>query len=149
MKSKFSDTKRQGIMSDSNANNTTGFIQINRYISTDNLAYRYANGAPTYNSFVNFFTSLDDQWIHIVVVCDYNNKTLKAYRNGVQFSTTKPLAGTPAFPSTNNVKYIGAYNSATDWLTDGSLDEVRIYNRELSVEEISAQYTSTKGKFGL
>jgi hypothetical protein len=53
------------------------------------------------------------------------------------------------FPSDNRVKFIGAYSSTQYPLTDGSLDEVRIYNRGLSAEEISAQYTITKGKFGL
>jgi hypothetical protein len=32
-------------------------------------------------------------------------------------------------------------------LTDGSLDEIRIYNRGLSAEEISAQYTSTRSHY--
>jgi len=59
------------------------------------------------------------------------------------------LLGNPVFPSTNNVKYVGSYSAGSNRLTDGSLDEVRIYNRGLSAEEISAQYTSTKGKFGL
>jgi hypothetical protein len=46
-------------------------------------------------------------------------------------------------------KFIGGNPSAGQNIYDGSLDEVRIYNRGLSAEEISAQYTSTKGKFGL
>jgi len=83
------------------------------------------------------------------LVCDYANKTLKAYRNGVLFDT-KILAGTPPFPLTNRVKYIGSFDSASAALrlTDGSLDEVRIYNRGLNAEEISAQYTSTRSHYG-
>ena len=83
------------------------------------------------------------------MIFDYSNKTLKAYRNGAQVGATQNLTGTPLFPSANRTKYIGAYSPGTNELTDGSLDEVRIYNRGLSAEEISAQYTSTKGKFGL
>jgi len=49
----------------------------------------------------------------------------------------------------NNTKYLGVYNSGASYLADGYLDEVRIYNRGLSAEEISAQYTSARGKFGL
>jgi len=84
--------------------------------------------------------------MHIVTVCDYTNKTLKTYRNGVQFGATLNLT-TPLFPITNNIKYIGAYNSANYRLTDGSLDEVRIYNRGLSAQEIAQIYNQTKGKY--
>jgi energy-converting hydrogenase Eha subunit F len=78
---------------------------------------------------------------------DYTNKTAKAYRNGVQFGATQNLSGTPLFPIANRAKYIGAYNTTSLKLTDGSLDEVRIYNRGLSTEEIAAIYNQTKGKY--
>jgi len=83
-----------------------------------------------------------------VVVCDYTNKKLYSYKNGLLFGTYN-LTGTPPFPSTNRIKYIGSYSTGSYFLTDGSLDEVRIYNRGLSEEEVSAHYTITKGKFGL
>jgi len=51
------------------------------------------------------------------------------------------------FPSANTAKYIGAHTIATEVLTDGSLDEVRIYNRGLSAQEISQIYNQTKGKY--
>ena len=72
---------------------------------------------------------------------------MKAYRNGVQFDVTKSLTGTPVFPSTNRTKYIGSYNTDSFKLTDGSLDEVRIYNRGLSAEEIAGQYGAMKGRY--
>jgi hypothetical protein len=81
------------------------------------------------------------------MVCDYSNRIIKAYRNGVQFDVNKTLTGTPVFPSTNRVKYVGAYNTASYRFTDGSLDEVRIYNRGLSAEEVAAIYNQTKGEY--
>jgi hypothetical protein len=52
------------------------------------------------------------------------------------------------FPSTSIIKYIGANSSsATRELTDGSLDEVRIYNRGLSADEIMTRYNQTKGRY--
>ncbi|MDD4784805.1 MAG: LamG domain-containing protein [Candidatus Pacebacteria bacterium] len=84
----------------------------------------------------------------MVTVCDYANKTLKIYRNGVQVGATQNLTGTPVFPSTNKPTYIGAYGSGgADKLTDGSLDDVRIYNRGLSAEEIFTLYNQTKEKY--
>jgi hypothetical protein len=120
-------------------------------LNANNLYYKYANGSGTSQfTAINFFTGLDSQWIHIVVVCDYNNKKAYGYRNGVQFGVTQDLVGTPVFPSINNSKYFGDYSSGHNYpLTDGSLDEVRVYNRGLSAEEVSAHYTITKGKFGL
>jgi len=136
-------------MGDGSSSDTVGFLRIFRYVNNNTFDYRYANGitAPAVQ-FNNFFQDLDNQWIHIVTVCDYMNKTFKAYRNGVQFSTTQTLSGTPVFPSTNRIKYVGAYGSTQYKLTDGSLDEVRIYNRGLSAEEISAQYTNTRSRYG-
>jgi len=72
---------------------------------------------------------------------------LKVYRNGAQFDTIKNLTGIPAFPTTNRVKYIGSYNAGQFKITDGSLDEVRIYNRGLSDEEVATIYNQTKGNY--
>jgi len=86
----------------------------------------------------------------MILICDYSGRTIKVYRNGVQLGTTQNFADVPIFPSTNRVKYVGSYNTDAGYnITDGSLDEVRIYNRGLSAEEVSAHYTITKGKFGL
>jgi len=81
------------------------------------------------------------------LVCDYNNKTLKLYKNGVQFSITQDLLGTPVFPSVSRGKTIGSFGGTTYPITDGSLDEVRIYNRGLSDEEVATIYNQTKGNY--
>jgi len=145
MKSQFNATYHQAIIGDSGFSTTVGFLLMYRSLNTNELHYQYANGigAP-HPLFSYFFTDLDNQYIHIVVVCDYVNKTLKAYRNGVQFGVTQNLTGTPVFPSISQVKYIGSYHSTTNKLTDGSLDEVRIYNRGLSADEIAGQYNTMK-----
>ena len=148
MKSKINANTYQFIFGENSQDTNIGYIGIDRFQNTDTMYYGYADGTPyDYISFVNLFQNLDNQWIHIVTVCDYNNKTIKAYRNGIQFSTTRTLSGTPAFPSTNRVKYIGAYNTTQYKLTDGSLDEVRIYNRGLSEDEVMAIYNQTKSNY--
>lgn len=134
-------------MSDANQNNTVGFIEFVRNINSDNLAFGYATGVSRpYPLATNYFQNLNNQWVHIVVICDYTNKTLKFYRSGVQFGATQNLT-TPVFPSTNRVKYIGAYSGGEYNLTDGSLDDVKIYNRGLSAQEISSIYNQTKHKY--
>jgi len=60
---------------------------------------------------------------------------------------TDDLIGTPLFPSSGIVKYIGSFDTTRYKLTDGSLDEVRIYNRGLSAEEVGARYNNTRGRY--
>jgi len=148
MKSKINTTISQTIAGDNAASATVGHIFMYRSANANHLKYYYADGTTIQvPSFPDIFLNLDNQWIHVVIVCDYANKTLKAYRNGVQFGVTQNLTGTPVFPSTNNAKFVGSYSSGSYKLTDGSLDNIRIYNRALSAEEISEIYNKTKGKY--
>jgi len=140
MKSKLNGVNSQTIIGDSNRNDTVGFIYINRYLNNNSLYYEYTDGVSRQTpSYPNLFQDLDNQWIHIVVVCDYTNKVWRVYRNGIQFGLTKNLTN-PVFPITNRVKYIGANDTDSQRLTDGSLDEVRIYNRGLSADEVYQHY---------
>ncbi len=128
----------------------TGIIWMDRPSGANYIRFWVSNnGAGQEVGFTDFFLNLDNQWIYVVIVCDYSNKTIKAYRNGAQFGATRDLTGIPIFPPTNGIKYIGASSSSSNKLTNGSLDEVRIYNRGLSAEEVAQHYTSTKGEFGL
>jgi len=52
------------------------------------------------------------------------------------------------FPDNTRAKYIGAYSSGTYNLF-GYLDDVRIYNRALSADEVSEIYNKTKDGYGL
>jgi hypothetical protein len=148
MKSTFSATVTQNIIGDGNRNSTVGYIYLTRYQSYNDLLYYYAEGTTSNAYFSNnILAGFDNQWLHIVIVCDYVNKTGKFYRNGVQYGATYNLTGNPVFPSTTITKFIGSYNTNSNRLTDGSLDEVRIYNRGLSAEEVAAIYNQTKGKY--
>jgi hypothetical protein len=150
MKSVYSSTTTQAIIGDASQNSTVGFIFMYRYPdSSGTLICNYANGTVASIGFGNIFTGLDNQWMHIVVVYGFTNKTITVYRNGVRFGLVLVLSGTPVFPSVNRAKYIGSYAATMHRITDGSLDEVRIYNRGLSAEEVAQHYNSTKSKFGL
>lgn len=62
--------------------------------------------------------------------------------------STYTTANIMLFPSIATIKYVGAFSSASAKLTEGSLDDVRIYNRALSASEISQIYNATKSKYG-
>jgi len=76
-------------------------------------------------------------WVHLVLV--YDGSYLRTYKNGVAIGTPTAATGTiNAF--TSNLK-IGAYSqSPISGYFNGSVDEVKIYSRALSAEEIRYQY---------
>lgn len=83
----------------------------------------------------------NSQWNHILFI--YNGSKLLLYINGVSDAT--PVTHTSGiFNSTLNLR-IG-YFSAVAYF-NGSIDEVRIYNRALSPLEIKRLHDSTKHKY--
>jgi prepilin-type N-terminal cleavage/methylation domain-containing protein len=138
-------TVRQTIMGEANVSATVGYIFLYRNSGQDDLLWRYADGSSTaaYVRTTTFFTGYDNTWVHFAVVADYSGKTVKFYRNGTLIQTST-MAGTPVFPSTNRVKYLGDYSAGAYPIIGGSLDDIRIYNKELSGDEIKAIYEETK-----
>jgi hypothetical protein len=84
-----------------------------------------------------------NQWTHMFIT--YNGSVGKLYRNGTQVATDSPIG---EFYDWSETVYIGAATASPDTGTwtdyfNGSIDEVRIYNRALSADEILAIYNST------
>jgi hypothetical protein len=75
-----------------------------------------------------------DEWNHLVLVLDRNTGRAVFYRNGQFISQTTVTVGTK--PTTTGLRIAadcaGSYN--------GTIDEVRIYNKALSEEEIKFLY---------
>ena len=83
---------------------------------------------------------LPNTWYHIVGVFDRASDKGYVYINGV-LEAEGPL---PDAPSTNDgLTKIGCRNSATDGTFDGKIDDVRIYDRALTAEEIRQLYNLT------
>ncbi len=86
-------------------------------------------------------------WYHVVAVHDSINKTRQIFVNGADV-TGGPQTYTGTWGSDNGLASIGgetdgAGSEATaNWRFNGLIDEVRIYNRTLSTEEISGYYTN-------
>jgi hypothetical protein len=64
--------------------------------------------------------------------------SVKSYLNGVLDVTDSSLGGTPSSPATLGV---GGRSGSSD-VANGDLEDVRVYNRELSANEILTIYTS-------
>ncbi len=86
--------------------------------------------------------SWSNNWIHIVGVADEATNEAVIYINGERSDSnelTAPIAGTANYPL-----LIGRHNvrGAYAWNTIGSIDEVAIYDRALSPDEIAAHYAA-------
>jgi len=80
---------------------------------------------------------LDSNWHQLVGV--YNGSAIKIYIDGVLNKTSSPIIDT-IFVSTDILR-IGSYTSNYGNF-NGIIDEVRLYNRALSSEEINASYNN-------
>ncbi|MBT4165627.1 hypothetical protein HOE04_01155, partial [archaeon] len=78
-----------------------------------------------------------DTWVHVVMM--YNGTNLLIYKNNVLIDSDTSVTGT--MTSANNDLRIGN-NVALNRDLNGSIDEMRIYNRSLSTLEISEIYES-------
>jgi hypothetical protein len=84
-----------------------------------------------------------DTWYHVVGT--YNGTTMLMYVNGVQQTQTLNC-GNNIVTSTSPVT-IGIFDNINNFCLDGTIDEVAIYNRSLSAEEILNQYRLGEGKY--
>ncbi|PIN87062.1 hypothetical protein COV19_01615, partial [Candidatus Woesearchaeota archaeon CG10_big_fil_rev_8_21_14_0_10_44_13] len=90
------------------------------------------------SKFVNFYPTYDS-WQHVVSVYDDSTKMLSLYVNGT-LADTNNLTGIPcdAWAGTAvRLFYVGGKLSA---FYNGSIDDLRVYNRSLSANEVKLLY---------
>jgi len=75
-----------------------------------------------------------DKWTHLAVA--YDGSYMRIYFNGNESGNLARTGGINASPIP---LYIGAFNSGSAYFT-GQIDEVRMFSRALSVDEIRAEY---------
>jgi hypothetical protein len=119
-------SNNQTLLSDNAPSATIGFLYCIRPTNTNTLRWRYADGAGirTIDVADYFKTPYNDTWLHLLIVCDYAGKVTYFYRNGSLFGSSVAMTGTPVFPSSNYVNYIGSYNTTLYMLTDGYLANI-------------------------
>ncbi|HEY0705963.1 MAG TPA: LamG-like jellyroll fold domain-containing protein [Polyangia bacterium] len=98
--------------------------------------YRVGTWYSPTDTYASYTVGSDSgNWVHLVGVND--GTTWRLYRNGVQVATQAGAAG--AYVATANWR-IGAQGSSESRFFAGSIDDVRIYNRGLSANEVAALY---------
>jgi len=100
-------------------------------VSTDTCAFSNLSEIP-------------GKWQHVVGTFDESSGDAKIYIDGVLISTVDKTAGTLHQPL--SPLGIGAINDNSSWGKnfDGTIDEVRIYNRALSDSEVATLYGKTR-----
>jgi len=90
-------------------------------------------------------TGLFNNWVHVVGQFyngDIRNNT-KLYINGVE-QTLSQKAGTSGSKTVTTSAVISGWTGNANYKFNGTIDEVRIYNRSLSASEIADLYNGTK-----
>jgi hypothetical protein len=86
-------------------------------------------------------TYADNQWHHVVGIFDNASKIATTYFDGVLKTTQSGITAGPL--SGTNALYIGDRGAGASNFFTGSLDEIRIYNRNLSADEVAKLYRTT------
>jgi len=104
------------------------------------------SGAHQQIGLMGFFTNADSlpngKW-HLITATRNTAGLETIYLDGVQIDQTSGTSGTLTYTSNNQV-VIGGDNSGNNPTMNGSIDDVRIYNRVLSYQEIKQLYSLGK-----
>jgi len=119
----------------------SNFIELNKNSSPNNsVVGRAVFGGVTKR--VDPILSTTD-WFQIVMTWSKSNDQLKVFINGNQSGTTQTGLGTWVGNLTSTTAVIGAQTTAGASPWSGLINDVRLYNRALSAEEIADQYNAT------
>ena len=86
------------------------------------------------------FTYVANTWYHIVITYTASNKSCKNYVNGNQIGGAPTLSLLASGQSTGTQMKLGSYNNNQGIPFNGSIDQVRIFNRTLDSGEVTALY---------
>lgn len=110
---------------------TSGY---NFLITSGNIYFRLGDGTTRYQ-FAPFHEMSTNAWYHFVAV--YDGSSMRIYKNGVVLPGSTSFTGNIAANS-NDVNIGQRVDNSYRW--NGSLDEIKIYNRALTKDEILAEY---------
>jgi len=131
------------------AANRRGWV-LRYFINTDNLNFviSVTNGTLVQDMTVSSPTTLNN-WYCAAGVFDPTDRTMKMYVNGALISTVTTASGYDriAYDSPSQMQ-IG-FNSVNVGYFTGQIGKVGIYNKALSADDISANFSSTRSQYGL
>ncbi|WP_445474203.1 disaggregatase related repeat-containing protein [Methanococcoides methylutens] len=113
---------------------TSGY---NLLITQNKFYFRLGDGTTRYQLVLPHGMSTNT-WYHVAAV--YDGTSMKIYRNGTELSGSTPFSGNIGANSYNVT--IGKSVSGTSYSWNGDIDDVKIYDRALSGEEILSHYNA-------
>ncbi len=125
-------------MSTTSGNRNVVFKGDHRYllqIRDGKVLFGSKSSSGSYSEFRGSLDVLPNTWTHIAITHDGSVK--KMYVNGVLDPITQDQTGLYT-ADTNSLK-IGTHNTLAEWFS-GLIDEVKIYNKALSADEITTNY---------
>jgi hypothetical protein len=133
----------ESIVFSQQTSSSTSAIGFNVSITAGgNLNYRIGNGSSTtFAGCVNNSVNLN-QWYH--VICQIQNGQISVYLNAqITCANNQPnaIVGSPGIPMIIGDDTWGAGNNAPNY--NGKLDDIAIYNRALTQQEIINLYTNS------
>ncbi|MCK4550566.1 MAG: LamG domain-containing protein, partial [Candidatus Aenigmarchaeota archaeon] len=93
-----------------------------------------------YPSWVNLMPT--NTWVHIIISYENSTGQIKVYQNGIYLGGSS----TSGSVSSGDVLQFGHRTGVPTSYFNGTIDQVRIYNRSLSAEEIAELFQTTKPK---
>lgn len=111
-------------------------------------SFRTKTGTPSSVIIANWFISGDTGWHHYVITLNEPKKQLEMYVDGFlrEESGKNPRPFDDDLATSDNPLYIGATSSGSDRWT-GCLDEVKIFNRSLTADELTYGFETLRGDF--
>ena len=131
--------------------NKEGEYEFARFI-TDEVYYAITNDYPGWYWVPTGYEARSDEWSHIAIVYDSGLATM--YVNGELFFIFSG-SGTigDAWTNFNELRFGGRQGEGGDQFFKGVIDDIRIYNRALSAEEVQEIYNEvlpdSRAQFGV
>ncbi len=126
---------------------TGGTEQYSIYINGGRLYYSVGGTQTTSPSSPRY----DDNTWHHVVFTNYNDNGTQRYRLFVNGDAITPIGTSGTFTNSVDVFLGGRRNSSANtgsgYLYTGLLDDIRIYKRALTAQEVQTLYAQTKDKY--
>ena len=139
------DTYREFVYGQGSWSNAEGYyIVIYRTITQPHLTFFLGNGTTPITCDGTTDVS-NDVWYYVAGTYDANTGDMKLYLDGSEENSENIPGGIGYDPSNEEAIRIGG-KTGNEW--NGSIDEVRIYNRALSAAEIRKLYESQNRNYG-
>lgn len=132
--------------SDSHFIDLEGLNRIKYNNSSDALTTRHFDKSKTTVVERGSITPSTHKWYHVVSTYDSSDELLKIYVNGVEDKSESGVSPSQ-IDTFNRSSGIGSSYDGSDTYTNGSIADVRIYDRTLSASEVEALYQMGSGDY--